>query len=1073
MTVSTTSNKVSFSANGSTTVFAYNFKIFADADLTVIIRAADGTETTKTLTTHYTVSGAGSASGGNVTFTSGNTPANGETVVIARQLTKTQGTDYVANDPFPAESHEDALDRLTFITQELQEEVDRSIKASVTNTLTGAEFTISATDRANKVFSFDASGNLAVTQELGTFRGNWAASTAYAVRDLVKDTSTNNIFIVNTAHTSSGAQPLTSNANSAKYDLIVDAATATSAQTAAASSASSASTSASTATTKAAEAATSATNAATSATTATTKASEASTSASNASTSESNAASSASSASTSASTATTKASEASTSASNAASSASTATTKASEAATSATNAASSATTASTQASNASTSASTATTKASEAATSATNAATSATAAASSATAAAASQTSAAASAASAASAFDNFDDTYLGSFSSNPSTDNDGDALVAGALYFNSTANEMRVYDGANWIAATSAGNVSLILYEYTATSNQTTFSGSDDNSATLSYTVDNLQVVMNGVILDPSDYTATSGTSVVLAAGAAANDLINIYAFKSFTTADMVSKTNGGTFAGAVGFTSGFTASDGCTITTADNTTQLTLTSTDADAAVGPVMDFNRNSASAADNDLLGRLNFIGKNDAGEDVEYGFIRYKIADASDGSEDGDIAIKRMVAGTSSNMLNFKETETIFNEDSKDIDFRVESNGNANMLFVDGGNDAVILGANSTTASGSPALESHGSVSIIKNHTDTSSSGNISFGAGNQALTLSNAQAGANDLTSKLGFTVSTTGANTDGLIEYASTAAGSGEFRFYTEASNTIANRMTIDSNGHILIGQSATDSPGDGNTTAGATIHSTGRIFASASGAASGSFNRNTNDGSIINFRHDGTICGEIGQDADAMYIGFHDCGLIFQGFFDNAIIPYSAEITNIRDDVIDLGYGSARFDDIFATNTSITTSDQTEKQQIAALTSAEMTAAKAISALFKTYKWNKSVTNNGDAARIHTGVIAQEVQAAMSDAGLDASKYAFWCSNTWWEADETYTNDAGEEKTRTRQYHVEDEAPEGATKRTRLGIRYPELLAFIGAATEQRLADIETRLTALEAGE
>ena len=233
---------------------------------TVIIRAADGTETTKTLTTHYTVSGAGSASGGNVTFTSGNTPANGETVVIARQLTLTQGTDYVANDPFPAESHEDALDRLTFITQQIQEEVDRSIKASVTNTITSTEFTISATDRANKIFAFDSSGDLAVTQEIGTFRGNWAASTDYNQRDLVKDTSTNNIFIVNTAHTSSGAQPLTSNANSAKYDLIVDAATATSAQTAAASSASSASTSAATATTKAAEAATSATNAASSAT---------------------------------------------------------------------------------------------------------------------------------------------------------------------------------------------------------------------------------------------------------------------------------------------------------------------------------------------------------------------------------------------------------------------------------------------------------------------------------------------------------------------------------------------------------------------------------------------------------------------------------------------------------------------------------------------------------------------------------------------------------------------------------------------------------------------------------------
>ena len=585
MTVSTTSNKVSFSANGSTTVFAYNFKIFADADLTVIIRAADGTETTKTLTTHYTVSGAGSASGGNVTFTSGNTPANGETVVIARQLTKTQGTDYVANDPFPAESHEDALDRLTFITQELQEEVDRSIKASVTNTITSTEFTISATDRANKIFAFDSSGDLAVTQEIGTFRGNWAASTDYNQRDLVKDTSTNNIFIVNTAHTSSGAQPLTTNANSAKYDLIVDAATATSAQTAAASSASSASTSASTATTKAAEAATSAAASAASATAAAASetaaaasetASAASETASAASetasaASQTAAAASATSASSSASTATTKASEASTSAS-------TATTKASEAASSQTAAASSA-------SSASTSAGTATTKAGEASTSATNAASSATAAASSATAAAASQTAAAASASSAASSFDSFDDRYHGSLSSNPSTDPDGNALAAGMLYFNNTANEMRVYDGANWIAATSAGNVSLILYEYTATAGQTTFSGSDDNSATLSYTVDNLQVVMNGVVLDPSDFTATNGTSVVLASGAAANDLVNIYAFKSFTTADMVSASAGGTFTGNVTFTNNATVNGAFTSQGIDdnaNATAITIDSSE-----------------------------------------------------------------------------------------------------------------------------------------------------------------------------------------------------------------------------------------------------------------------------------------------------------------------------------------------------------------------------------------------------------------------------------------------------------------------------------------------------------
>ena len=259
MTVSSTTTKQSYSGNGSTTVFAYGFKIFADADLRVIERAADGTETVKSLTTHYTVSGAGTDSGGNVTF--GTAPASGVTVIIKRNLTLTQGTDYVANDPFPAESHEEALDRLTFITQGIQEELDRAIKASETNTISSTEFTISASDRANKLFAFDASGDLSVTQELGTFRGNWAASTAYSQRDLVKDTSTNNIFFVNTAHTSSGAQPLTTNSNSAKYTLLVDAASATTSATNAAASASTASGHATTATTKAGEAATSASTA--------------------------------------------------------------------------------------------------------------------------------------------------------------------------------------------------------------------------------------------------------------------------------------------------------------------------------------------------------------------------------------------------------------------------------------------------------------------------------------------------------------------------------------------------------------------------------------------------------------------------------------------------------------------------------------------------------------------------------------------------------------------------------------------------------------------------------------------
>ena len=437
MTISSTTVKNSYSGDGSTTTFNYTFKIFADSDLQVIIRSSTATETVKTITTHYTVTGAGSASGGTVVFTSGNIPASGETVVLRRAVPQTQAIDYIANDPFPAESHEEGLDRATMTLQQVQEELDRAIKLSRTNTMTSTEFSVGATDRANKILAFDSSGEISVTQELGTFVGNWSSGTAYNARDLVKDTSTNNIFICTTSHTSSGSQPLTTNTDSAKWSLIVDAATATSSASAAASSATAAASSATAAATSATNAATSATSSASSATTATTKASEASTSASNASTSETNAASSATSAASSATTATTKASEASTSATNAASSATsaassatTATTKASEAATSATNAASSATTA--------------TTKASEAATSATNAATSATAADTAKTAAQAAQTAAEAAA-------DNFDDTYLGAKSSDPTVDNDGDALTAGDLYFNTTSNVLRVYNGSSW----------------------------------------------------------------------------------------------------------------------------------------------------------------------------------------------------------------------------------------------------------------------------------------------------------------------------------------------------------------------------------------------------------------------------------------------------------------------------------------------------------------------------------------------------------------------------------------------------------------------------------------------
>ena len=160
MTVTTTTIKNSYSGNGSTTAFAYTFPINSTSEITVIERSATGAETVKSEgsgSTNYSIVDNG-ASGGTITMVTA--PASGTTLVIRRNTALTQETDYVANDPFPAETHEDALDKLNMQTQELQEELDRSFKVSRTNTITTSEFTESATDRASKALGFDSDGNL-------------------------------------------------------------------------------------------------------------------------------------------------------------------------------------------------------------------------------------------------------------------------------------------------------------------------------------------------------------------------------------------------------------------------------------------------------------------------------------------------------------------------------------------------------------------------------------------------------------------------------------------------------------------------------------------------------------------------------------------------------------------------------------------------------------------------------------------------------------------------------------------------------------------------------------------------
>ena len=99
MTISTTTRTKQYNGDNSTTVFAYDFNIQADSEIEVYLGTPVGAPTTwtkKTLTTHYTVSNAGVAGGGNITFTSGNTPPSGTGNVFIRRVTpKTQATDFV------------------------------------------------------------------------------------------------------------------------------------------------------------------------------------------------------------------------------------------------------------------------------------------------------------------------------------------------------------------------------------------------------------------------------------------------------------------------------------------------------------------------------------------------------------------------------------------------------------------------------------------------------------------------------------------------------------------------------------------------------------------------------------------------------------------------------------------------------------------------------------------------------------------------------------------------------------------------------------------------------------------
>ena len=313
---------------------------------------------------------------------------------------------------------------------------------------------------------------------------------------------------------------------------------------------------------------------------------------------------------------------------------------------------------------------------------------------------------------------------------------------------------------------------------------------------------------------------------------------------------------TGNATAAGTLDVTGAITSSDGCTITTADNNPQLTLTSTDADANNGPILDLVRDSGSPADGDEVGIIRFKFDDDAGEVNTAARFTAKINDASNGTEDGELEIVTLINGSSRSRMELLPTETVFNEDSVDVDFRVEGNGNANALFVQGSDDFVGIGT------GAPKKRLHIQDSssdgmIILDRNDTSADHQICFAHnyGNGSESGGNYYAiGVDDSENTLVFA-----------------------FDANSQASLASDAKMILNSSGTLLVGTTTT-AVNSSSSAAGFSIQAEGILAVARSGGDVASFNRQTNDGTVVQIHQAGTVEGTISVSGSTVsYNGGH----------------------------------------------------------------------------------------------------------------------------------------------------------------------------------------------------
>ena len=263
------------------------------------------------------------------------------------------------------------------------------------------------------------------------------------------------------------------------------------------------------------------------------------------------------------------------------------------------------------------------------------------------------------------------------------------------------------------------------------------------------------------------------------------------------------------------------FTSEGASTITTADNLAQLTLTSTDADASSGPQMSLYRNSSSPADNDFIGRIQMIGRNDNSQDFVGVDMIGRIKDASDGTEDSEFRLATIIDGTASTVFKITPTQIIFNEDNADLDFLVESDTKPNAFSLNGATGSVGFNVLDGDVTGD-ATAARQYVSII----GTANRGRLNIGStasnGADAGTLAFTN-GANTLVS---FSVDTTsGVQNTGTLNVLGTrsikiqAAATDEVVF-NESGLDVDFRVESDDNTNMLYVDAANDGVAIGTAT-------------------------------------------------------------------------------------------------------------------------------------------------------------------------------------------------------------------------------------------------------------